>query len=93
MNCLERPQDHKVIDIWLLMLIYMNGESLQRSVEKLFKKKVIEDSIREAMFDQCIHGHKELVQVILTIISYQAVVSSLGVARAPTLVRTIGNEP
>nr|XP_011467650.1 PREDICTED: Fanconi anemia group D2 protein [Fragaria vesca subsp. vesca] len=62
LNCLERPQDHKVIDIWLLMLIYMNGESLQRSVEKLFKKKVIEDSIREAMFDQCIHGHKELVQ-------------------------------
>ncbi|KAM5580264.1 hypothetical protein ABKV19_009822 [Rosa sericea] len=62
LNCLEKPQDHKVIDIWLLMLIYMNGESLQRSVEKLFKKKVIEDCIQEAMFDQCIHGHKELVQ-------------------------------
>ncbi|XP_050384590.1 uncharacterized protein LOC126801166 [Argentina anserina] len=62
LNSLERPQDHKVIDIWLLMLIYMNGESLQRSVEKLFKKKVIEDCIQEDMFDQCIHGHKERVQ-------------------------------
>ncbi|XP_048434271.1 LOW QUALITY PROTEIN: Fanconi anemia group D2 protein homolog [Pyrus x bretschneideri] len=62
LNSLEKAQDHKVIDIWLLMLIYMNGESLQRSVEKLFKKKIIEDCIQEAMFDQCIHGHKELVQ-------------------------------
>ncbi|VVA26373.1 PREDICTED: Fanconi [Prunus dulcis] len=62
LNSLEKPQDHKVIDIWLLMLIYMNGESLQRSIEKVFKKKIIEDCIQEAMFDQCIHGHKELVQ-------------------------------
>lgn len=68
LNSLEKPQDHKVIDIWLLMLIYMNGESLQRSIEKVFKKKIIEDCIQEAMFDQCIHGQKELVQVSLTMI-------------------------
>lgn len=87
LNCLEKPQDHKVIDIWLLILIYTNGESLQRSVEKLFKKKIIEDCIQEAMFDQCIHGHKELVQVSLTMIVYQAVVF-VGIEDS-----TIRNEP
>ncbi|KAK9285230.1 hypothetical protein L1049_024418 [Liquidambar formosana] len=62
LKTLENPRDHKVIDIWLLMLIYMNGESLQKSVEKMLKKKIIEGCIQEVMFDQCIHGNKELVQ-------------------------------
>ncbi|GMY31923.1 Fanconi anemia group D2 protein homolog isoform X1 [Fagus crenata] len=62
LNCLEKPQDHKVIDIWLLMLIYSNGESLQKSIVKVFKKKIIEDCIQEVMFDQCICGNKELVK-------------------------------
>ncbi|KAI8027545.1 hypothetical protein LOK49_LG02G01756 [Camellia lanceoleosa] len=39
LKCLETARDHKVIDIWLLMLIYMNGESLQKSVENIFKKE------------------------------------------------------
>lgn len=63
LNSLHKPRDHKVIDIWLLMLIYMNGESLQKKVEKIFKKKVIEGCIQNTMFDQCICGLKELVQV------------------------------
>ncbi|PON88034.1 Fanconi anaemia protein FANCD [Trema orientale] len=60
LNSLQKPRDHKVIDIWLLMLIYMNGESLQKRVEKIFKKKINEDCIQEAMFDQCICGLKDL---------------------------------
>ncbi|KAG2717749.1 hypothetical protein I3760_03G190400 [Carya illinoinensis] len=62
LNCLEKPRDHKVIDIWLLVLIYSKGESLQKSIEKMFKKKIIEDCIQEVMLDQCICGNKELVQ-------------------------------
>ncbi|XP_062170326.1 uncharacterized protein LOC133876038 [Alnus glutinosa] len=62
LNCLEKPRDHKAIDIWLLMLIYSNSESLQKSIEKMFKKKIIEDCIQEVMLDQCICGNKELVQ-------------------------------
>ncbi|EXC35014.1 hypothetical protein L484_017715 [Morus notabilis] len=62
LNSLHKPRDHKVIDIWLLMLIYMNGESLQKKVEKIFKKKIIEGCIQKTMFDQCICGLKELVQ-------------------------------
>ncbi|CAK7340364.1 unnamed protein product [Dovyalis caffra] len=62
LNSVEKPQDHKVIDIWLLVLIYMNGESMQKSVEKIFKKKIVANCIREDMIDQCICGNKELVQ-------------------------------
>ena len=39
-------------------------ESLQKSIEKMFKKKVIEGCIQKAMFDQCICGNKELAQVL-----------------------------
>ncbi|XP_057956644.1 uncharacterized protein LOC131149872 isoform X3 [Malania oleifera] len=62
LKSLEKPQDHKVIDIWLLMLIYMNGKSLQKNVEKILKKKIIEGFIQEGLFDQCIRGSKALVQ-------------------------------
>lgn len=67
LNRIEKPEDHKVIDIWLLVLIHMNGESMQKSVEKIFKKKIVDNCIQEAMIDQCICGNKELVQVSFTI--------------------------
>eukprot|EP00257_Ricinus_communis_P018264 XP_015576929.1 Fanconi anemia group D2 protein homolog isoform X1 [Ricinus communis] len=59
---LEKPQDHKVIDLWLLVLIHMNGDSTQKSIEKIFRKKVVDDCIQKVMIDQCICGNKELVQ-------------------------------
>ncbi|XP_024986799.1 Fanconi anemia group D2 protein homolog [Cynara cardunculus var. scolymus] len=62
LQCIDKPRDHKVIDIWLLMLIYKNCESMQKSVEKLLKKKIIEGSIQDILFEQCIFGHKELVK-------------------------------
>lgn len=77
LNCLEKPRDHKAIDIWLLMLIYSNSESLQKSIEKMFKKKIIEDCIQEVMLDQCICGNKELVQVSMTIIWFKEYFTSI----------------
>ncbi|XVF20995.1 hypothetical protein REPUB_Repub12eG0052600 [Reevesia pubescens] len=62
LNGLEKPRDHKVIDIWLLVLLYTNGESMRKSIEKVFKKKIIEGCILEVMIDQCICGNKELAQ-------------------------------
>nr|XP_043634388.1 Fanconi anemia group D2 protein homolog [Erigeron canadensis] len=59
---IDKPQDHKVIDIWLLILIFKNCESMQKSVEKLLKKKIIEGSIQDVLFEQCIFGNKELVK-------------------------------
>ncbi|KAJ4705684.1 Fanconi anemia group D2 protein [Melia azedarach] len=62
LNSLKKPQDHKVIDIWLLVLMYTNGDHMQKSILKIFKKKIIENCIQEVMLDQCIRGNKELVQ-------------------------------
>ncbi|KAJ7964604.1 Fanconi anemia group D2 protein-like [Quillaja saponaria] len=61
LECLKNPQDHRVIDIWLLILVHLNSESLQKSCGKIIKKKIIEDCIQKDMFDQCIHA-KELVK-------------------------------
>ncbi|XP_010247495.1 PREDICTED: Fanconi anemia group D2 protein [Nelumbo nucifera] len=62
LNCLDKAENHKVIDVWLLMLIYANGGPIQKSIEKIVKKKIMEGLFREALFDQCIDGHRELVQ-------------------------------
>lgn len=59
----DKPQDHNIIDVWFLMLIHKNGGSLQKSAEKIMKKKIIDGCFRESLFDQCIRGHRELVQV------------------------------
>ncbi|GFP99763.1 fanconi anemia group d2 protein homolog [Phtheirospermum japonicum] len=60
LKSLDEARDHKVIDIWLLTLIFMNSESLQKSVEKLFKKKIVDGCFQDHMFDQCVHGIKDL---------------------------------
>ncbi|KAG6393159.1 hypothetical protein SASPL_147394 [Salvia splendens] len=60
LKSLEEAREHKVVDIWLLTLVFMNGESLRKSVEKLFKKKIIEGCLQDHMFDQCILSVKDL---------------------------------
>ncbi|KAF9592010.1 hypothetical protein IFM89_011593 [Coptis chinensis] len=62
LKSIDKAEYHRVIDVWLLILIYMNGGTLQKNVEKLVKKKIMDDCLGEALFDQCIHGHRELVQ-------------------------------
>ncbi|XP_020874500.1 Fanconi anemia group D2 protein homolog [Arabidopsis lyrata subsp. lyrata] len=62
LNSLEKPRDFKVIDVWLLILMYMNGDPIRKSIEKIFKKKVVDECIQEALLDQCIGGNKEFVQ-------------------------------
>lgn len=76
LNGLERPRDHKVIDIWLLVLLYSN-ESMQKSIEKVFKKKIIEGCIQEVMLDQCICGNKELAQVYMLLFFGMRIISTL----------------
>ncbi|GAB2242842.1 hypothetical protein Droror1_Dr00019617 [Drosera rotundifolia] len=62
LKSLEKAKDHKVIDIWLLVLVYMNGELMRKSVEKLFKRKVMEGSISTDLLDKCILGNKDLAK-------------------------------
>ncbi|TVU41411.1 hypothetical protein EJB05_14926, partial [Eragrostis curvula] len=62
LKLVEHPRDHKVIDVWLIMLIYANGGALQKSAEKILKSKILQGCIRETLFDQCIHGNTDLVK-------------------------------
>ncbi|XP_068656016.1 uncharacterized protein [Aristolochia californica] len=62
LKSLDEPHDHKVIDLWLLMLIYANGGLLQKSVEKVIKRKIINGCLQESLFEQCVHGQQALVQ-------------------------------
>ncbi|VVB01104.1 unnamed protein product [Arabis nemorensis] len=62
LNSLEKPRDFKVIDVWLLILMYMNGDPIRKCIEKIFKKKVVDGCIQEALLDQCIGGNKDFVQ-------------------------------
>ncbi|CAA7406874.1 unnamed protein product [Spirodela intermedia] len=62
LKCLNQPQHYKAIDVWLLVLIHVNGGSFQKSVEKILKKKIVDGCIQESLFDQCIQGQKNLVK-------------------------------
>ncbi|XP_042478961.1 Fanconi anemia group D2 protein homolog isoform X2 [Macadamia integrifolia] len=70
LKCLDKAKDHKVIDVWLLMLIYTSGGSLQKSVVKIIKTKIIEGCFKEALFDQCIDGHMDLVQILGALVTH-----------------------
>ena len=63
LKSVDHPRDHKVIDVWLIMLIYANGGVLQKSAEKILKSKILQGYIRETLFNQCIRGNTELVKV------------------------------
>ena len=41
LKSVDHPRDHKVIDVWLVMLIYANGGALQKSAEKILKPKIL----------------------------------------------------
>ncbi|KAJ4811357.1 fanconi anemia group D2 protein [Rhynchospora pubera] len=62
LKLIDKPQYHKAIDVWFLILIHSIGGTLQRSVEKMLKKKVVRECLQVALFDQCIHSHRELVK-------------------------------
>uniref|UniRef100_A0A453BMG1 Uncharacterized protein n=1 Tax=Aegilops tauschii subsp. strangulata TaxID=200361 RepID=A0A453BMG1_AEGTS len=62
LKLVDHARDHKVIDVWLIMLIYANGGALQKSAEKILKSKILQGYIRETLFHQCIHGNTEIVK-------------------------------
>ncbi|KAL6880204.1 hypothetical protein ACP4OV_011769 [Aristida adscensionis] len=63
LKLVDHPRDHKVIDVWLIMLIYADGDTLlKKKAEKILKSKVLQERIRETLFDQCIHANTELVK-------------------------------
>nr|BAD31595.1 putative fanconi anemia, complementation group D2 [Oryza sativa Japonica Group] len=82
LKSVDNPRDHKVIDVWLIMLIYGNGGALQKSAEKILKSKILQLCIRETLFDQCIRGNTELVKLIGSLIAHIGSGVSLEVSSA-----------
>ena len=64
---LKQPRDYKVIDVWLLVLMHINGGTFQKGVEKLLKRKIVDGCIEKSLFDQCIQGQKNLVKVSFSV--------------------------
>lgn len=67
MNSLDQPREHKVIDVWFIILIHTNGGSMQKNAERMLKKKILEGCFHKVLFEQCINGQRELVKVITLI--------------------------
>ena len=59
----ERAHDHKVIDVWLLLIIYANGGPYKKLAESILKKKAAAGLFGKNLFNQCIKGRLLLLQV------------------------------
>ncbi|XP_078437577.1 fanconi anemia group D2 protein isoform X2 [Wolffia australiana] len=59
---LNQSRDCKVIDVWFLVLLHINGGPCQKAVEKILKRKIVDGCILESLFDQCIQGQSNLVK-------------------------------
>lgn len=49
------------------MVMYVNGESVQKTIKKIFVRKIVDDCIPLVMIEQCLHGHADLVQVCFSV--------------------------
>ncbi|KAH9288486.1 hypothetical protein KI387_032603 [Taxus chinensis] len=60
---LDKEHDHKVIDVWLLLIIYAYGGPLRKNAEKIIQKKALAGYFNETLLRQCIGGRGESLQV------------------------------
>ncbi|XP_024372058.1 uncharacterized protein [Physcomitrium patens] len=59
---LEGVQRHKVVDIWLLLIIHANGAPHRKAAESLLKRKVIQGEFTPLLIRLCVHGRGESLQ-------------------------------
>ena len=59
----DKAHDHKMIDVWLLLIIYANGGPYRKVAESLFKRKAAAGLFGRNLFHQCIKGRLLLLQV------------------------------
>lgn len=63
MRNLDQAQDHKVIDFWLLLIIYANGGPYKKLADSIVKKKAIGGLFVKNLLSQCVRGRVALLQV------------------------------
>ncbi|KAH7286612.1 hypothetical protein KP509_32G015100 [Ceratopteris richardii] len=59
---LDRIQDHKVIDFWLLLIIYANGGPYKKLADSIVKRKAIGGFFGTKLLTQSIKGRIALIQ-------------------------------
>ncbi|KAG0590520.1 hypothetical protein KC19_1G105500 [Ceratodon purpureus] len=59
---LEGVLNHKVVDIWLLLIIHANGAPHRKAAESLLKRKVLHGEITPSLIRLCVHGRGESLQ-------------------------------
>ncbi|KAI4324572.1 hypothetical protein MLD38_030049 [Melastoma candidum] len=59
---ITRPQEFKSADLWLINIMNMNGGTAQKSINKIFKKKIVEGCIPKDVLEDCLHGHAKVAQ-------------------------------
>lgn len=58
-------QNHKVVDIWILLIIHANGGAYRKAAEQLLLKKISSRDIGHGLLRQCIQGRGDSVKVSL----------------------------
>ncbi|KAI5068077.1 hypothetical protein GOP47_0016422 [Adiantum capillus-veneris] len=59
---LDQVQDHKVIDFWLLLIIYANGGSYKKLADSIVKRKAIGGLFGKNLLSQSVRGRLALLQ-------------------------------
>lgn len=60
---LEGESNHKVVDVWLLLIIHANGGPYRKLAEGLLKRKVVHGDFNTALIQKCLCGRGESLQV------------------------------
>jgi Fanconi anemia group D2 protein len=63
MKTYDKAHDYKVIDIWLLLIIYANGGPYKKVAESILKRKAAAGVLGKNLFNQCIKGRLSLLEV------------------------------
>jgi Fanconi anemia group D2 protein len=59
---LEGESNHKVVDVWLLLIIHANGGPYRKLAEGLLKRKVVHGDFNMALIQKCLCGRGESLQ-------------------------------
>ncbi|KAL2650478.1 hypothetical protein R1flu_018606 [Riccia fluitans] len=58
----EGEENHRVVDIWLLLIIHLNGGPHRKTAQQLLFKKIVRGDIGRTLLRQCIQGRGDSLQ-------------------------------
>lgn len=73
----EGEKNHRVVDIWLLLIIHVNGGPYRKIAEQLLFKKICRGDIGRPLLLQCIQGRGDSLQVIRFLLHMNKLLSGI----------------